>query len=94
MVSLNVQRHIISLACVKIGVHSHKLCHCVVKIEDTREECYQKLINRLDTKINLKFQLIPCSNTNKHNLSLSLSVGYNPSQLMLCREIIHHFFMS
>jgi hypothetical protein len=32
-------------------------------MEDTRGKWHQKLINRLDTKINLKFQLIPCSNT-------------------------------
>ena len=63
-------------------------------MEDTREECYQKLINRLDTKINLKFQLIPCSNSLSLSLFLSLSLGYKPSQLMLCREIIHRFFMS
>jgi len=49
MVPLNVQRHIISLAYVNIDVHSHKFCYCVMKVEDTREKCYQKLINRLDT---------------------------------------------
>ena len=31
-------------------------------MEDTREKYYQKLINHLDTKINLKFRLMPCSN--------------------------------
>ena len=44
-------------------------------MEDTRDECYQKLINRLDTKVNLKFQLISCSDT--------LSLGYKTNQLML-----------
>jgi hypothetical protein len=68
-------------------------------MEDTREECYRKLISRLDTKINLKFQFIPRSNTLSLSLyislslSLSLSLGYRTNQLMLCKEIIHHFFM-
>jgi hypothetical protein len=41
--ALYIQHHIISLSCVNIDVHSHILCYCFIKMEDTREECYQKL---------------------------------------------------